>query len=167
MLMKNLSAQTPTNPTSDGNTPDGKLDSDGDGISNDDESVTKAEDPTATNTDKPTDKDGDGKPDIATAKVPTKPATAPDMTDATDTGVSNSDNITTNKTPSFSVPKPTDGEPVLVINGKIVESTSTPDPKNPKQCHLNTKTTTVRRCKVKSQQPPKRAVKSATQASLL
>ncbi|WP_147287594.1 Ig-like domain-containing protein, partial [Moraxella caprae] len=129
----------PTNPTSDGNTPDGKLDSDGDGISNDDESVTKAEDPTATNTDKPTDKDGDGKPDIATAKVPTKPATAPDMTDATDTGVSNSDNITTNKTPSFSVPKPTDGEPVLVINGKIVESTSTPDPKNPNNVILTPK----------------------------
>ncbi|MDI4508251.1 Ig-like domain-containing protein [Moraxella lacunata] len=129
----------PTNPTSDGNTPDGKLDSDGDGISNDDESVTKAEDPTATNTDKPTDKDGDGKPDIATAKVPTKPATAPDMTDATDTGVSNSDNITTNKTPSFSVPKPTDGEPVLVINGKVVESTSTPDPKNPNNVILTPK----------------------------
>jgi large repetitive protein len=52
------------------------------------------------------------------------PVVAPDMTTATDTGGSGTDNVTTNNRPSFSVPPPAAGEtPVLLVDGKQVPAT--------------------------------------------
>ena len=52
------------------------------------------------------------------------PATAPDMTAATDSGSSNSDNTTGDTTPSFTVPAPAAGEtPKLYVDGVLVPST--------------------------------------------
>ncbi|MDH9219956.1 Ig-like domain-containing protein, partial [Moraxella lacunata] len=69
--------------------------------------------------------------------APAKPAT-PDMTAQTDTGVSDTDNNTKNNKPSFTVKTPTDGEPVLMVDGKPVEAevtknngTTTLTPKQP------------------------------------
>ena len=54
--------------------------------------------------------------------APAKPAT-PDMTAATDTGVSDTDNNTNNNKPSFTVQTPADGEtPVLMVDGNPVEA---------------------------------------------
>jgi VCBS repeat-containing protein len=51
------------------------------------------------------------------------PATAPDLTAATDSGISNSDDITNFSTPSFAIPTPPPGyTPVLLIDGVVVAS---------------------------------------------
>lgn len=55
-------------------------------------------------------------------QAPAKPAT-PDMTAATDTGVSDTDNNTNNNKPSFTVQTPAVGEtPVLMVDGNPVEA---------------------------------------------
>lgn len=59
---------------------------------------------------------------------PVTPITAPNLTDASDTGVSNSDDKTADNTPSFTIPAPAAGEtPVLFVNGVEVPSTFDPD----------------------------------------
>jgi hypothetical protein len=52
------------------------------------------------------------------------PTSAPDLTTATDTGGSSSDNVTTNNRPGFAVPRPLVGEtPVLLVDGRQVAAT--------------------------------------------
>uniref|UniRef100_A5WEB0 Uncharacterized protein n=1 Tax=Psychrobacter sp. (strain PRwf-1) TaxID=349106 RepID=A5WEB0_PSYWF len=56
-------------------------------------------------------------------KPPVAPTTAPDMTAATDTGISDTDNLTSDTTPDFTVATPTDGTPVLIVDGVEVPAT--------------------------------------------
>ncbi|UNU73254.1 Ig-like domain-containing protein [Moraxella nasovis] len=60
------------------------------------------------------------------SEKPAKPETAPDMTADTDTGTSNTDNITNDTTPSFTVPTPVnaDDKPVLLVDGNEVPATA-------------------------------------------
>jgi hypothetical protein len=59
--------------------------------------------------------------------VPAAPATAPDMTAATDLGVSNTDNLTASTTPAFTVAAPPSGGSVaLFVDGVQVAATYNP-----------------------------------------
>ena len=60
----------------------------------------------------------------AAAQVPAAPTSAPDMTAATDTGVSNTDNFTNNATPTFSG-SCTDGDTVtILVDGSTIAPTA-------------------------------------------
>jgi len=61
----------------------------------------------------------------AAPAAPLPPASAPDMTDASDSGINNADNITSIGTPSFVVPQPAAGEtPSIYVNGsKVLDAT--------------------------------------------
>ena len=83
------------------------------------------------------------------ATAPSTPAIAPDMTAATDTGVSSTDNITANNKPDFAIPAPGAGNtPSLYIDGIKVPSTfntstNTLTPTNPIADGNHTITTTL------------------------
>jgi hypothetical protein len=78
----------------------------------------------------------DGKGGTDTAKVdlnvngtvaPATPTIAPDMTAATDTGISNTDNITKDNTPDFAIPNPGSNTPNLYVDGVKVPSIYNPN----------------------------------------
>jgi hypothetical protein len=77
----------------------------------------------------------DGKGGTDTAKVdlnvngsvpPETPAIAPDMTAPTDTGISNTDDITKDNTPDFAIPNPGGNTPNLYVDGVKVASIYNP-----------------------------------------
>lgn len=77
--------------------------------------------------------DGQGGTDTATVnllvdgrEVILAPETAPDMTAETDTGASDSDDLTNDTTPEFAIADPGEYTPVLYINGEEVPSTYDP-----------------------------------------
>ena len=62
----------------------------------------------------------------AQSVAPVTPSVAPDMTAATDTGVSNTDNLTRDNTPDFAIPAPGANTPNLYVNGVKVPSVYNP-----------------------------------------
>ncbi len=62
----------------------------------------------------------------AQSVAPVTPSVAPDMTAATDTGVSNTDNLTRDNTPDFAIPAPGSNTPNLYVNGVKVPSVYNP-----------------------------------------